>query len=95
MRVFAKYVQRCRIRYGTSAPKTVTQFFVMNIIWTRYYYSLTLMITMDITRRFNVQIQIYILALPPVVSKQASIYTHVQCSPTSVGLIALINLIWR
>ena len=48
----------------------------MNIIWTRYYYGLTLIITMDITRRFNVQIQIYILALPPLVSKQASIYTR-------------------
>ena len=38
MRVFAGYVQRCRIEYGTSAPKTVMQFFnVMNIIWTRYH----------------------------------------------------------
>ena len=37
MRVFASYVQRCRIQYGTSGPKTVTQFFnVMNIIWTRF-----------------------------------------------------------
>ena len=34
MRVFARHVQRCRIQYGTSAPKRVTQFFaVMNIIW--------------------------------------------------------------
>ena len=43
MRVFARYVQRCRIQYGTSGPKTITQFFnVMNIIWTRYCTSMQL-----------------------------------------------------
>ena len=31
VRIFARHVQRCHIQYGTSAPKTVTQFFTVTV----------------------------------------------------------------
>ena len=39
------------LQYGTSAPKTVTQFFtVMNIIWTRYRYTVFSLLPNDISQ---------------------------------------------